>query len=237
MASIPLPTRVEETSVTFVGFPSGQADLFHTFIWELVAGTEAVMMSGLRGERRDALGSDLTKLVTDALEFQAVAMRATSVYGATPFDSGDYTVVKTSDGFKVYPTSEQRRLKATRLFGRIVYKEFSFLYGGIPRKAETRKILPWGIRGLTKDGLRNFRWDKMAVIPQETPRPPMTIKIKSESAGGSGKLYLWVAEAHGDVKTFEDPSYLKEVILFKTKRIISPDTVLRRQHHETPPGA
>lgn len=237
MASITIPTKIQEVSVTFVGFPSGQAELFRTFTWELVAGTEPGMISGLRGARREHLGSNLGRLVEEALDFKAVAMRPAKDYGKSPFDSGDYAVIKTADGFIVYPVSDVRRLKANRLLERIVKQEFSFLYEGVPRKAKIQKNFPWGFRGETVKGLRNFRWDKMAVPPQDTPRPAMTIRVKCESAGGSGKLYLRVKEAYEVHEYFETPSFLQEVVLFKNQQIISPEAILRRQNHETPPGA
>lgn len=237
MASIAIPTKIQEVSVTFVGFPSGQVEIFRTFVWELTAGTEPGMISGLRGARREDLGSNLERVVEEALDFKVVAMRAVSAYGRTPFDSGDYAVIKTADGFIVYPTSDVRMLKANHLLKRIVKQEFSFLYEGVPRKAKIQKNFPWGFRGVTAKGLRNFRWDKMAVPPQDTPRPAMTIRVKCESAAGSGKLYLRVKDAYEGHEHFESPSFLREVILFKNQQIISPEAILRRQNHETPPGA
>lgn len=236
MTNISVPRRVEETSVTFIGFPREQSELFRTFVWELVAGTEPAMESGLRGAWRPSLGSNLTELVGLALNFRAVAKRSTKVYGSTPFDFFNFDVIETSGGFTVYPISEPRRLKTASFLGGIVYSEFSFLYGGTPRKVRASKRLPWGLRGLTKDGYRNFRWDKMAVMPVELPNSAFTVKIKSESTGGSGKLYLW-AESSAASKSPNAFYPLREVVLFDKKRIVSPDTVLRRQNHETPPGA
>lgn len=233
MASIKVPLKTEETSVTFIGFPSSPTELFRTFVWELAADTAPGMVSGLRGARKTELGDDLRMLVSNALNFRAVCIRDSRAYEATPFETEGYRVLETSSGFKVYPVSERRRLTTARLLGRIVQQDFSFLYEGVSRKAKVKRVFPWGIRGITERGYRNFLFDKMAVPPQTAPCSAVTIKLKCESALGSGKLHIKLE----DSPAYSNPRALSEQILFKNQQIVSPDTVLRRQNHETPPGA
>jgi hypothetical protein len=236
MTSIKLTNEVQETSVTFIGFPGGYSKLFRTFTWELVIGTEPFTVSGLRGARREDLGTDLRKLVENALNFEAIARRPPKEYGETPFDRGNYSIIPTKEGFRLYPTSSPKRLKNICAWGQLWNKRSSFLYEGIPRKAQTKKLFPWGFRGVTEEGYRNFRWDKMALMPSETPRDAMTIKLKSKGAGGSGTIYLWVDEAYDNPEPHDESRYLQEVILFKAKQIVSPEAILRRQIARNPTG-
>jgi hypothetical protein len=76
----------------------------------------------------------------------------------------------------------------------------------------------------------------MALMPSETPRDAMTIKLKSKGAGGSGTIYLWVDEAYDNPEPHDESRYLQEVILFKAKQIVSPEAILRRQIARNPTG-
>lgn len=220
---------MEETSITFTGFPGGYSEIFQTYVWEFVKRTEPFITSGLRGGFVEEFATDLKLLVENSLKFEAVGSRSFRAYGKTPFDRGNYSVIPTTTGFSVYPTSPPKRLKELCSWSELRRKESSFLYEGIPRKAQVKKLLPWGFRGVTEEGYRNFRWDKMALMPRETPRDAMTLKVKSNSLNDDGMIYIWVAEAYENSVVYHETGYLRELILFEGKRIVSPGVILRRQ--------
>jgi hypothetical protein len=236
VGSIKIPQSTEETSVTFVGFSGDESRIFRSFTWELISGIDPPEFHGLRGARRPSFGVSLESLVKESLEFKAIVKRPTRVYGANPFGADNFVVIHEVEGFKVYPTSDPRKLKTTWRLRKLINQRMTFLYEGVLRVAQTRQIFSWGFRGLTYEGYRNFLWEKMALSPSEVMGPKVKVKLKTNRHGGSGFLYLWVDGAGEDGSPAIHGDTLREVIAFRSQRIISPDALLRRQIPQNPTG-
>lgn len=149
----------------FFGFTDETYDLFRLFTLELV------LESGLylfpRETGRIDLSKSLLEIAEETLALTRIARESPYRPGNMPFNDFNISYKLHEDKtLRIYPRDSQEILEMTMSSG-MLKKYKSFIYAGIVRGGKVSKFYSWGMRVKTKDGPRNFRWDKMALNRSE----------------------------------------------------------------------